>query len=291
MAGRTIGNPLSWSAQRLAGAGQSLEAAVDGIGREDAALPRPRYIGPEDLRIALRKGIEDFVALRSDVIVAVVLYPIIGFILAVWSLRAGQIHLLFPLLAGFPLVGPIAAVGLYEMSRRREAGEPADWRAALSEFNGRVMGPVLALGMLLVVIFLIWLYAAHLVWQATLGTRFYDSFAGFLTETLTTPEGLEMILIGSGIGLVFAAVVLCISMVSFPMLIDRRVGVMVALATSFGVARKNPGTTMLWGLIVALSLALAMAFFFVGLIVVLPVLGHATWHLYRRAVEFPRSAG
>lgn len=287
MPDKTIGNPVSWSAQKLAGMGHSLGAALDGIASHEMARPQVNRIGMADIRAALRKGAADFAALRSDVIIAVALYPLIGFVLAVWAFHAGQIHLLFPLVAGFPLVGPVAAVGLYEMSRRREQGEKTDWGAALGTLTGRVMGPVLALGLLLVVIFVVWLYAAHLVWAATLGPEPYDSLRAFLGDTLATRPGWMMMLLGTGVGLVFAAVVLCISLVSFPMLIDRPVGVPVALATSLAVVHRNPGAAAAWGLIVGALLLLGSIPLFAGLIVVLPVLGHATWHLYRRAVSWP----
>lgn len=284
MVHKTIGNPVSWSAQRLAGMGRGLGAAGEGIGSRGVARPEVNRIGLADIRAALRKGAEDFAALRSDVIFAMALYPVIGFVLAVWTFNAGQLHLLFPLAAGFPLIGPVAAVGLYEMSRRRERGEQADWGAALSTLTGRVLGPVLTLGVLLAVIFFFWLFAAHLIWNSTLGPQPYDNLMALFRDSLGTSEGREMMLMGIGVGFLFAALVLCLSLVSFPMLIDRPVGVPVALATSLAVARRNPGATALWGLIVAVLLALGTIPLFAGLIVVLPILGHATWHLYRRAV-------
>lgn len=286
----TIANPLSWSAQRLVGAGHSLGEALDGIGSHEMARPEINRIGVRDIRAALRKGAGDFAALRTDVIVAMILYPVIGFVLAVWAFNAGQVHLLFPLIAGFPLVGPVAAIGLYEMSRRREQGIETDWGAALATLTGRVLGPVLTLALLLTAIFLVWLFAAHVIWANTLGPATYDSILAFIRDTFTTDAGWTMIGVGIGVGFVFAAVVLCIGLVSFPMLIDRPVGVPVALATSFAVARRNPGTTALWGLIVAVLLVLGSIPLLAGLIVVLPILGHATWHLYRRAVSFPDRA-
>lgn len=287
MSRNTIGNPVSWSAQRLAGAGRGVGSAMDGIVSHEMIVPQVNHLDGHDLRAALREGAADFAALRSDVIFVVALYPVIGFVLAVWALNAGQIQLLFPLVAGFPLVGPVAAVGLYEMSRRREQGEATDWGAALATLRGPVLGPVLALGLLLVVIFVTWLFVAHAIWSVTLGPEPYDSLRAFLRDTFTTRAGWQMIVFGSGAGFIFAALTLCLSFVSFPMLIDRRVGVPVALATSFAVARRNPGATALWGLIVAVSLALGAIPLFAGLIVVLPILGHATWHLYRRAVAAP----
>lgn len=284
MARKTIGNPLSWGMQGLAGAGRSVEAAVDGIASHDMTQPEINVITATDIRIALRKGAQDFMALRSDVISAVLLYPIIGFILAVWAFSAGQVHLLFPLIAGFPLIGPVAAIGLYEMSRRRELGEEADWRAALTTLRGRVLGPVLTLGLLLMAIFILWLFAAHAIWAVTLGPEPSTSLVGFLRDTFTTSAGWTMIVLGFAVGFVLAAVALCISLVSFPMLIDRPVGVPVAMATSLAVVRRNPGTTALWGLVVAVAILLGSIPLFAGLIVVLPILGHATWHLYRRAV-------
>jgi uncharacterized membrane protein len=224
------------------------------------------------------------------VIFAVVLYPVIGAALAVWIFNDGPVHLLFPLAAGFALIGPVAAIGCYELSRRREKDLETTWKAALATLTGRVLGPVLALGFLLAVIFVIWIVAAHAIWAATLGPEPYDSLAPLLRETLTTGAGWAMILVGTAVGFVFAAVVLCISLVSFPMLIDRPVGVPIAVTTSLAVARRNPRAAALWGLIVAVSLVLGMVPLFIGLMIVLPVLGHATWHLYRRAVAPSQSS-
>lgn len=284
---QTIGNPISWAANRVVGIGHGLGHAVDGIGSHEIVQPEVNHIDMTDIRMALRQGAQDFAALRTDVVFLVLLYPIIGFVLAMWAFNSGQLHLLFPLIAGFPLVGPVAAIGLYEMSRRREMGEPANWGAALSTLTGRVLGPVLVLGLLLVAIFAAWMYAAHLIWSVTLGPEPYTNLMDFFRDTLTTRAGWEMIALGMGVGFIFAAVVLCISLVSFPMLIDRPVGVPVALATSLAVARRNPGATFAWGLIVALALLIGSIPLFVGLIVILPILGHATWHLYRRAVSWP----
>lgn len=257
---------------------------MDGIASHDMTRPEINVITAADLRVALRKGAQDFIALRSDVISAVLLYPIIGFILAVWAFSAGQVHLLFPLIAGFPLIGPVAAIGLYEMSRRRELGEAVDWRAALGALRGRVLGPVLTLGLLLMAIFILWLFAAQAIWATTLGPEPSMGLIGFLRDTFSTSEGWAMIVLGFAVGFVLAGVALCISLVSFPMLIDRPVGVPVAMATSVAVVRRNPGTAALWGLVVAVAILLGSIPLFAGLIVVLPILGHATWHLYRRAV-------
>lgn len=284
MVNKTIGNPLSWSAQRIAGIGHGIGTATDGIASHDMQAPRVRDIGPDQIRTALRKGVEDFIALRSDVLLAVLLYPVIGLFLAAWVIHSGEYYALFPLLAGFPLLGPVAAVGLYEMSRRREQGEPANWGAVFDTLTGVVLGPVLAVAALLGVVFFAWLYSAALIWQATLGGNSYASLGHLAGDVFTTTEGWRLLVLGMAVGFVFATIALCISIVTFPMLLDRRVGVPVALATSIAVVRRNPGTAALWGLVVAVTLAIGMIPLFVGLIIVLPILGHASWHLYREAV-------
>lgn len=287
MVNKTIGNPLSWSAQRIAGIGRGIGTATDGIASHDMQAPRVREIGPEQIRSALSKGVDDFIALRSDVMLAVVLYPVIGLFLAAWVIHSGEYYTLFPLLAGFPLLGPVAAVGLYEMSRRREQGEPANWGAVIDTLSGVVLGPVLAMALLLGIVFSAWLYSAALIWQATLGGQSYGSFMQLLSDVFSTTNGWRLLVLGMAVGFVFATIALCISVVTFPMLLDRRVGVPVALATSIEVVRRNPGTVALWGLIVAVTLAIGMIPLFVGLIIVLPILGHASWHLYREAVADP----
>lgn len=284
---KTIGNPASWTARMLGLTGQSVGHAVDRIASHETGLPEVNEITTADLRNALAKGWQDFTALRSDVVTLVLVYPIIGLVLAGGAHSLQLIPMIFPLAAGFVLLGPVAAIGLYEMSRRREAGEDANWGAALTALRSGIFGPVLMLAAYLAGLFLIWLYVANGIYQYTLGPGAPESLAAFIDDVFGTGAGWAMILIGMGVGFCFAYIVLMTSLISFPMLIDKRVGLPVAVSTSIALARKNPRTVLTWGLIVAVLLAVGSIPLFLGLIVALPVLGHATWHLYRKAVSYP----
>ena len=280
----TIGNPLSWGAKVLAGSGSTLSEAASSLGSDGQTEPRVQTITVPVLRRAVKRGLEDFGALRTDVIFLAAIYPIMGIFLSVVTFQGAMMPLLFPMASGFALLGPVAAIGLYEMSRQREAGRDTGWAAALSALRARALGPVLVLGLLLAAIFTVWMFTAHEIYMATLGPDLPASVGTFLGAVLTTGPGWTMIVTGFAVGFVFATVVLVISLVSFPMLIDRRVGVPVAVITSIRVAQKNPGTVAVWGLFVAVALLVASIPAFLGLVIVLPVLGHATWHLYRAAV-------
>jgi len=284
---KTIGNPGSWLAQVFAGAGHHVSestASLGGHGTEAGEIV-VREITLDDLRDALRRGAADFAAFRTDVLMLCLIYPFAGLCLAWIAFSGGQIALIFPLAAGFALIGPVAAVGFYELSRRREAGQKASWGDAFGFLSSPSLGPILVLGVYLFAVFVAWMIVAWWIWRLTLGPEPPVSVAGFAGDVLTTGAGWAMIVLGIGAGFLFAAAVLAMSVVAFPLLLDRNVGLPAAVATSVEVARKNPRTVAAWGAIVAASLALGAIPALLGLVVVLPVLGHATWHLYRRAVE------
>jgi uncharacterized membrane protein len=282
---KTIGNPLSWALEAVFGSSRYLKDAAHEIRGDHLAPPEVRRLAIDDLRIALRKGAEDFAALRTDVIFLVIFYPIIGLCLATFAFQKELLPLLFPLVSGFALLGPIAAVGLYEMSRRREMGEPAGLGAAFGVFGSPSVGAILTIGFGLVLVFVVWMLTAYLIFTLTLGPEIPVSAMAFVTDVFTTGAGWAMLIIGCAVGFVFAAATLAITIVSIPLLLDRHVGVPVAIATSLKLTRENPVTVGVWGLIVAAGLVIGSIPMLLGLIVVLPVLGHATWHLYRRAVR------
>jgi uncharacterized membrane protein len=283
-----IRNPVEWSVDQLKTAG----AAVGQAGHHlrapeqarEAPLPEVRRIGLADLRDALTKGLSDFGAYRTDVVFLCIMYPAAGLVLAWAAFDYDFLPLLFPLASGFALLGPLAAVGLYEMSRRREQGDVASWADAFGVVRSPAFGAIFVLGLVLLGVFLLWLGAAYGIYAATLGPEPPTSFGSFFREVFTTGAGWAMIIVGMGVGFLFAVLVLTISVVSFPMLLDRDVGLYTAVATSVLAVVTNPVTMAVWGLIVAGGLLIGSLPVLLGLIIVMPVLGHATWHLYRKLV-------
>ena len=244
-----------------------------------------RKIGLSDLSDALRLGWEDFKAVPSHAIILCVIYPVLGLVLFRMVLGYSVLPLLFPLAAGFTLIGPFAALGLYELSRRRERGEEAAAWDALHVLRAPSFGAMLELGTLLLILFGTWIAAADAIYIATFGHTPAASIPDFATRVLTTPEGWSLIIVGCGVGFLFAVVALCVSVVSFPLMLDRHATAIDAIRTSLRAVMKNPFAMAAWGLIVAVLLVIGSLPFFVGLAIVLPVLGHATWHLYRKVVE------
>jgi uncharacterized membrane protein len=251
----------------------------------EPAAPAIRRIGPADLFDALARGWEDFAATPSHGVFLCIIYPALGIAIAGLTLGFAILPLLFPLAAGFALLGPIAAIGLYELSRRREAGVDAAAGDALDVLHSPSLGAIVALGALLMIIFLTWIATAHAIYVANFGYAPPDSIERFVHDVLFTRAGWTLIVVGNLVGFLFAAVVLTIGAVSFPLLLDRDVGAAVALLTSVRVVLANPLTMALWGLIVAALLVIGSLPLFIGLAVTLPLLGHATWHVYRKAVE------
>jgi uncharacterized membrane protein len=262
-------------------------AQTDVILPKEAAqqLPAVRSIAPVDLMDALAKGLDDFRASPTHVIFLSLIYPIAGLAIARWTFGYGILPMLYPLLAGFALIGPLAAIGVYELSRRREMGLDTSWRHAFDILHSPSLWSIVALGLLLLALFGVWLAVAHGLYVAHFGE---DEKAIGLAELwrriFRTPEGWSLIWWGNGIGFLFALASFALSVVSFPLLLDRNVGMAAAIVTSIRAILKNPFTMALWGLIVALSLVIGSLPFLFGLAVVMPILGHATWHLYRKVV-------
>ncbi len=244
-----------------------------------------RRIGLADLSDALRQGWEDFKAVPSHAIILCVIYPVLGLVLFRMVLGYSVLPLLFPLAAGFALLGPFAAIGLYELSRRRERGEEVSVSDALHVLRAPAFGAMVELGVLLLVLFGAWIGVANAIYVSIFGHAPAASIPDFATRVLTTPEGWSLIIVGCGVGFLFAVVSLCVSVVSFPLMLDRHATAIDAIRTSMWAVMKNPVAMAGWGLIVAALLVIGSLPLFVGLAVVLPVLGHATWHLYRKVVE------
>lgn len=257
---------------------------VSAAQQELAEGPSVRQITLADLSAALREGLGDFWAMPTHVIFLVIIYPIIGLLIARVTTGEDLLPLAYPLMAGFALLGPFAALGLYELSRRRERGLDLSWKYALDVFRSPSIGSILALGAVQMLIFIAWIATAHGLYTGLFGHTHPRSITDLVTLAVSTPAGWALIVLGNGIGFLFAVLALTLSVVSFPLLLDRPVGAMAAVATSVRVVRANPGPMLVWGFIIAAALLVGSLPFFLGLALILPILGHATWHLYRRVV-------
>jgi uncharacterized membrane protein len=248
------------------------------------AVPELRRIGVADLRYSLSRGLDDFLAAPTQLVFLGLLYPVIGFLAARAAWGGPLLPQLYPLLAGLSLMGPVVAIGLYEISRRREQGQAVSWLDAFAVLRSPAILSIGVLGLMLLGIFLAWLVAAQLIYNATVGGVPHATLGALLRDVVDTAAGWRMILIGNLVGGIFAVVVLTLTVVSFPMILDRQVAPGIAIRTSIRAVALNPVTMALWGLVVAAGLVIGTLPLFIGLSVVMPVLGHATWHLYRKVV-------
>jgi uncharacterized membrane protein len=283
-----IQSPFAWIGDQLGRAFHSVGSASDEEYWHEnrrAGAVTVRRIGLADLGQALSKGFADFAANRTDVIFLCIIYPLVGLLLGRLASGYDVVPLLFPLASGFALVGPFAAVGLNEMSRRREQGADVSWVDWFGVLRSPSIGAIIGLGMWLIAIFVLWLVVAEVIYVATLGPEPPISVSAFIRDVFTTSQGRTMIVVGVSVGFLFAMVALSISVVSFPLLLDRAVKMETAISTSIQVVLANPVPMAAWGLIVAAGLVIGSLPGLLGLVIVMPVLGHTTWHLYRRVIE------
>lgn len=261
---------------------------ADGVVAPAASATSPtitvRALQWSDISAALSAGWADFRAAPTHLFVIALMYPI-GALGALWvAADRALLPLAFPVISGLALLGPFAAVFLYELSRRREAGQAVKWWHGFNIFDASSTASLSALGVGVALFFVAWLAAAYAIYAATLGAASPDTIAGIAGGVFTTREGLRLLLIGNGVGLAFAVVAFSLNIVSFPLLVDRRAGPLTAMGTSLRVVAKSPVVSLAWGATIAVLLLLGLATLMVGLAVILPLLGHASWHIYRRAV-------
>ncbi|KQV81627.1 DUF2189 domain-containing protein [Rhizobium sp. Root1220] len=254
---------------------------------ETYARPVVNKISTADVYDALRLGLEDFREKPSHYVFLCLMYPIAGVFLALATSSANLLPMIFPLISGFALMGPIAAIGLYEISRRREAGLDTSWTHALEVTKSPAFPSIVTGGLLLFGFFVVWLVAAQTLYANVFGDVFPRSVSVFTSQILGTAEGMQLIAWGHVLGLGFAVVVLATTVVTFPLLLDRDVGLVSAMETSVRATVANPVPVFFWGVIVAAALIIGTIPIFVGLALVIPILGHSTWHLYRKLVAPP----
>jgi uncharacterized membrane protein len=237
-----------------------------------------------DLADALEKGIEDFRAKPTHLFFLAVIYPVATLAAAAVVADMDLMPLVFPFLSGLVLIGPFVGLAMEEMSRHRERGLDMSWADAFNFFHSPSIKDIVILGLLTIGLFLLWLGVADTIYVMTMGDAWHATMEDFSQAVLMTKAGWTLIIVGNFIGLLFAVTALCIGVVSFPLLLDRPVGVATAVETSVRAVIANPIPMAAWGLIVGSLLVLGAIPLLVGLSVVIPVLGHATWHLYRKVV-------
>jgi uncharacterized membrane protein len=244
-----------------------------------------RKISGEDLKASLRMGLDDFREMRGDILFAGLIYTLIGIAAVVMTTNGPLMPFFFPIVAGVGLLGPVAAVGFYELARRREDGLESGWRHFLDVRKRPAADDMGIVAGLLLAIFALWLLAAGALYVAFFGWGTPTSVTGFLTMIFTTSKGWALILSGLVVGAVFGWIVLAISVASLPMLVDCDLGAGEAVSASWRASHANKGDMIRWGLIVLGLLILGSIPLFVGLAFVLPWLGYSTWHLYTRLID------
>ncbi len=251
--------------------------------------PVVRRIAPSDIAEALGRGLRDFQSKPLYGLAFGALYAAGGIVILLCLTAFGMVYLAYPLAAGFALLGPFVAIGLYEVSRRREAGQPVSIGVIWSTVTSR--SEIGWMAFVTLFIFVIWMYQVRLLIALLIGLNAsFSSMHEFITVVLTTNEGLVFLIIGNAVGAALSLIMFSLTVVSFPLLLDREVDFITAMITSVRSVVMSPLPMIGWAAIIVLLLIVSALPYFLGLVVTLPVLGHATWHLYRRIVA-PVEAG
>lgn len=259
-----------------------------GMAGEIVPLRRPdptvRSIAVDDIVESLASGLRDFQAAPRFGLFFGGVYAFGGLAIILFATTFGWSYLDYPLAAGFALLGPFAAVGLYEVSRRRESGEPLSWRAIFSVMLAQGRRELGWMAFVTLFIFVFWMYIAQLLVALFLGLHATASLHDFVALATTTPDGIIFLLVGHAVGAALALVLYSVTVVSFPLLLEHDVDFVTAMITSVRAVLASPVPLISWAAIIVMEVVLASLPFFLGFLIVLPIIGHATWHLYRRIV-------
>jgi len=248
--------------------------------------PMPiRPITQQDLRHALRRGWEDFNARPMHGLFIALIYVMIALFTSLIGLGVDLLPLLFPLVSGFALLGPLAACGLYALSRRRERGEDYAWWHVFDVFTAPSRLGIAGMGIILAALFGLWLYSANALYGLFMAEASIGSHAELLRATFTTAAGWQLLLVGCGVGFMFSVVAFILTIVSLPMMLDRQVSLPQAVGTSLRAVWHNIGAMAQWYLLVAALLVLGALPLLIGWAIVVPLIAHSTWHLYRKVID------
>ncbi len=248
-------------------------------------MPKVNKITAEDITESLKAGFSDFLARPFMSGFFGLFYAVFG-LLFVWCLVwLGKIWMIIPAAVGFPLIAPFAAAGLYEMSRRLQEGKSFGWSEILGVMANQRKREMGWMAFVTLFIFWVWIYQVRLWLAITLQNASFSDFEGFLNVVFYTPQGWTFLAIGTCVGAFLSGVLFSVTVVAMPMLLDRETNFVSAMLTSIRVVTENPVVMLGWAAIISVTMLLSMAPAFLGLVFTLPILGHTTWHLYRRAVS------
>ena len=243
-----------------------------------------RSITLKDLWQSLREGYDDYGAKPSSVPLLILFYSLFALLFTLFAFGQDLRYLAFPVVAGFTLIGPIAAIAFFEMSRRRERGQELRWRLAFRFIHSSSFAPILALSLLMTLLYIAWLYMAELIFFGLFEANPPASLSDFINQLFTTRHGGALIAYGNFVGFLFACAAMALSVVAFPLALDKPVTSFTAASVSIRAFMSNTLVLFVWGIVVVALMAIGAALFLIGLAVTLPVLGHATWHLYRKLI-------
>lgn len=264
----------------------SEETDRPGTAGEEQPKPAPRVlsIGFGDIVDALEAGLRDFRAAPLYGLFFGGIYALGGMLIVLTASALQMSYVSYPLAVGFALIGPFVAVGLYEVSRRREKGEPLLWGPILGVIFAQRRRETGWMAFVTLFVLVMWMYQVRVLLALFIGLHAPTTLDGFIEVVVGTPEGLMFLGIGHIVGAFNSLVLFSLTVVSFPLLLDREVDFVTAMITSVRAVFVNPKPMIGWAFIIMVLLMISIAPFFLGLFVALPILGHTTWHLYRRLV-------